>query len=103
MVIPWYYNENTNKELVTAMRRSAKFAVSIPWEEFKELEAIRKKAGMSRSGFLLATFRAWKEAREKQRLVRGYENGYRQKPEDASIAAAMAATSAESVPDEDWT
>jgi len=85
------------------MRKSAKFAVSIPWEEFKELETIRRKAGLSRSGFLLATFRAWKEAREKERLVREYENGYRQKPEDASIAEAMAATSAEAMPEEDWT
>jgi len=85
------------------MRKSVKFAVSIPWEEFKELETIRKKAGLSRSGFLLATFRAWKEAREKERLVREYENGYRQKPEDASIAEAMATTSAESMSEEDWT
>jgi hypothetical protein len=84
------------------MRKSAKFAVSIPWEEFKELEAIRRKAGLSRSGFLLATFRAWKEARERERLVREYENGYRQKPEDASIAKAMAGASAESMPEEDW-
>jgi len=84
------------------MRKSAKFAVSIPWEEFKELEAIRRKAGLSRSGFLLATFRAWKEARERTRLVKDYENGYRQKPEDASIAEAMAGTSAESMSEEDW-
>ena len=85
------------------MRKSAKFAVSIPWEEFKELEAIRKKAGLSRSGFLLATFRAWKEARKKERLVKEYENGYRQKPEDVSVAEAMAGTSAESLSEEDWT
>jgi hypothetical protein len=84
------------------MRKSVKFAVSIPWEEFKELEAIRKKAGLSRSGFLLATFRAWKEARERERMVKAYENGYRQKPEDASIAEAMAAMSAKSLTEEDW-
>jgi hypothetical protein len=84
------------------MRKSAKFAVSLPWEEFKEMETIRIKAGLSRSGFLLTTFRAWKEAREKERLVRNYENGYRRKPEDASIAEAIAATSAESLPEEDW-
>jgi hypothetical protein len=85
------------------MRKSAKFAVSLPWEEFEELEAIRKKAGLSRSGFLLATFRAWKEARERRRLVQSYENGYRQKPEDASIAEALAASAAESMSEEDWT
>jgi hypothetical protein len=84
------------------MRKSAKFAVSLPWKDFKELEALRRKAGSSRSAFLLATFRAWKEARERERLVRNYENGYRQKPEDASNAEAMADTSAESMPEEDW-
>jgi hypothetical protein len=36
-------------------------------------------------------------------LVRDYEKGYRQKPEDASIAEAMADTSTESMPEEDWT
>jgi hypothetical protein len=85
------------------MRKSAKFAVSIPWEEYQELEAVRKKAGLSRSGFLLATFRAWKEARHKERLVRAYENGYRQKPEDSSFAEALAAAAAEVLSDEDWT
>ncbi len=85
------------------MRKSAKFAVSIPWEDFKELEVIRRKAGLSRSGFLLATFRAWREARERDRLVSDYENAYRLKPEDVSTAEAMAATSAESLPEEDWT
>jgi hypothetical protein len=85
-----------------AVRKSTKFAVSIPWEEFKELEAVRRKAGLSRSGFILSTFRAWKEARERERLVREYENGYRRKPEDASITEAMAATSAESMSEEDW-
>ena len=85
------------------MRKSAKFAVSIPWEEFVELERIRKKAGLSRSGFLLSAFRFWKESRERERLLKAYENGYRQKPEDASVAEAMADTAAESLPEEDWT
>jgi len=59
------------------MRKSAKFAVSIPWEEFVDLEAIRKKAGLSRNGFLLSAFRFCKEARQRERLVRAYEDGYR--------------------------
>ncbi len=84
------------------VRKTAKFAVSLPIEDFKELEAVRKKAGLSRSGFILATLRAWKQARERDRMVRDYENAYREKPEDASVAKAMAGTAAESVPDEDW-
>jgi hypothetical protein len=85
------------------MRKSAKFAVSLPWEEFKELEALRRNAGLSRSGFLLATFRAWKEEREKERMVKAYVNGYRRKPEDPATAEAMAAAAADALPEEDWT
>jgi hypothetical protein len=84
------------------VRKSAKFAVSIPWEEFLELETIRRKAGLSRSGFLLTTFRAWKEAREKERLVKSYENGYRRTPEDPAFAEALASSAADTLPDEDW-
>jgi hypothetical protein len=84
------------------MRKYAKFAVSLPWEEFRELEAVRHKAGLSRSGFLLMTIRAWKEAREKTRLVRTYENGYHKQPEDSTFAEAIAATAADVLPDEDW-
>jgi len=43
-----------------------------------------------------------KEARENELLVRAYENGYRQKPEDSSFAEALAATAAEILSDEDW-
>ncbi len=39
--IPWYYHGNTYTKQVVAMRKSAKFAVSLPWEDFKELEAVR--------------------------------------------------------------
>lgn len=85
------------------MRKSAKFAVSLPWEEFMELEALRRKVGLSRSGFLLAMFRAWKDAREKDRLVKAYVNGYRRKPEVADLSEALAAAAAEALPEEDWT
>ena len=84
------------------MRKSAKFAVSLPWEEFQELEAVRRKAGLSRSGFLLMTIRAWRETRLKERQVRAYENGYRNKPENSAFADAAAATAADALPDEDW-
>ncbi len=84
------------------MRNSAKFAVSLPWREFQEMERIRKKAGLSRSAFVLRTFQSWKAAQRKAELVRIYEEGYRKMPEDSSFAEALAGTAADVLRDEDW-
>ena len=84
------------------MRNSVKFAVSLPWKEFQELEMIRKKAGLSRSAFILQTFRSWRRGREKARLVEIYEEGYRNQPEDASLADVLARTATDALQDEDW-
>ena len=84
------------------MRNSAKFAVSLPWKEFQELERIRQKAGLSRSAFVLRAFRSWKETQKKAELVKNYEAGYRKMPEDSSFAEALASTAQDALPDEDW-
>lgn len=70
------------------MGKAVKFAVSIPGSEFKELEAIRKKEGLSRSEFIRATVKLWEEEKEKKRLVKAYEDGYKKVPENlANIEA----------------
>jgi hypothetical protein len=63
------------------MERAVKFAVSMPREEFLELEKYRKIKGGSRSHLILEALRLWKEIREKERLVKIYEEGYRNIPE----------------------
>jgi metal-responsive CopG/Arc/MetJ family transcriptional regulator len=63
------------------MERAVKFAVSMPQKEFQELEKYRKKKGVSRSQLILEAIRLWKESREKERLVKIYEEGYRNTPE----------------------
>jgi hypothetical protein len=85
------------------MRNSIKFTVSIPMKEYDEMEAVRKKAGLTRSAFFLGTFRAWKDARRRENAVRSYIAGYRQTPEDPALAAALAQAAAEILPSEDWT
>jgi metal-responsive CopG/Arc/MetJ family transcriptional regulator len=64
------------------MAKAVKFAVSIPGSEFKELEALRKKKGLTRSEFIRQTIKLWKEEREKQKLVKIYEEGYKRIPEN---------------------
>jgi len=84
------------------MRNSAKFAVSLPWKEFQELERIREKAQLSRSAFILRAFQSWKETQKKAELIKIYEEGYRKMPEDASFAEALAGTARDALRDEEW-
>ena len=64
------------------MRASVKIAISLPGEEFKELEANRDKEGISRSKFILQALKFWKEEKEKEKLIKIYEEGYRNTPEN---------------------
>lgn len=84
------------------MINSTKFAVSLPCREFSDMEAVRKKAGLTRSAFILEALRAWKDARQKASLVKQYREGYRLRPEAAALAEALAQTSADALPAEEW-
>jgi len=85
------------------MRNSIKFTVSIPWKEYEEMEAVRKKAGVTRSAFILETLSAWKNARRRESAIKSYVDGYRETPEDPALAEALARAAAEILPAEDWT
>lgn len=64
------------------MGKSVKFAISIPDKEYKDLETFRKKKGISRSKFILEVIQLWKETKERERLVKTYEEGYIKFPEN---------------------
>ncbi|HYA48286.1 MAG TPA: hypothetical protein VEG35_01190 [Burkholderiales bacterium] len=42
------------------MKKTAKFAVSMPEPEFSDIEALRRKSAMTRSQFVREAVRAWK-------------------------------------------
>ena len=42
------------------MKKTAKFAVSMPEPEFNDVEALRRKSAMTRSQFIREAVRAWK-------------------------------------------
>ena len=74
------------------MAKMVKTAITIPREEFKVLEAVRKKTGKSRSQIIVEALRAWLARRRIEELEKSYEEGYRKKPEClAEIEALMRA------------
>jgi metal-responsive CopG/Arc/MetJ family transcriptional regulator len=84
------------------MGKAVKFAISISSNEFKELEVLRKKKGLSRSEFIRETIRLWKEEKEKERLVRVYEDGYKRVPENLANIEAWEKASLNSLSREEW-
>ncbi|MDH4268421.1 MAG: ribbon-helix-helix domain-containing protein [Deltaproteobacteria bacterium] len=84
------------------MGNVVKFAVSIPGGEFKELEALRKKNGLSRSEFIRQTVKLWKEEKEKKRLVKVYEDGYKRVPENLASIEAWEKASLSAFSSEEW-
>jgi hypothetical protein len=46
------------------MKKTAKFTVSMPEAEFKKIESRRRKAGQTRSAFVLDASRAWRPGGE---------------------------------------
>jgi len=84
------------------MGKTVKIAISIPQEEFKELEAHRNKEGISRSSFVLKTLRFWQEEKEKERLVSIYEEGYKRIPENLRELEAWEKVSSDVFSQGEW-
>lgn len=83
------------------MRNTLKIAISLPKEDFYKLEQIRKKLGFGRSHIIDKAIRFWLGYREKEELVKCYQEGYRKKPENIQEIEAMEKTSAEAFGEED--
>ena len=84
------------------MGKAIKFAVSMPEEEFKEIEAIRFKQGVSRSKVILEAFELLKKSRMMEDQIRSYEEGYRNMPERPHDIKAWEDVSLATFSDEDW-
>lgn len=84
------------------MSKSVKFAVSIPGDEFKDLETMRKQKGLTRSAFIRNAIKLWKERREIQKLARLYVAGYKKIPENLIEIEAFEKASFGSLSAEEW-
>ncbi len=82
-----------------------KIAISIPKEDFKLLEALRKRIGISRSALIDRAIHYWLAKREEEEMVKRYIEGYRrypETPEELDELAAMEKAQLETMEKEDW-
>lgn len=77
------------------MAHAVRTAISLPIEDFKLLETMRKKLDKSRSQVFREALRAWIRKIKTAELERRYVEGYRKKPENAKESAVWAKLAAE--------
>ncbi len=63
------------------MEKVFKTAISIPMEDYRLVESLRKETGKSRSKILIDAFHAWIKSRRKEEIEKQYEESYRKRPE----------------------
>lgn len=84
------------------MLKTLKIAISLPKEDFKKLESVRKKLGLQRSTIIDKAIRFWLKNLEKEEMIRQYEDGYKKKPESIEEIKAQELASAEAFQEEEW-
>ena len=71
------------------MIKSSKIAISLPTENLKRLEKIRKELGLQRSALIDMAIGFWLDNMEKQKTIKQYEEGYRNHPESIDEIKVM--------------
>lgn len=84
------------------MRRAVKIAISVPEDEFEDMESFRKSEGVSRSRFIRETFRFWRDAKKRENLARIYVDGYGRRPEQIREVEVWEKASLDIVSEGEW-
>ena len=84
------------------MLKTTKIAISLPNDDFKKIEEIRKKLGMQRSTVIDMAVRFWLKDIEEKKMIEQYEQGYKKKPEVIDELKAMEQASAQAFQEEGW-
>ena len=82
------------------MIKSSKIAISLPTENFKRIEKIRKELGIQRSALIDRAIGFWLDNMEKQKMIKQYEEGYRNHPESVDEIKVMEKLSADAFNEE---
>ncbi len=84
------------------MIKSTKIAISLPVEDLKRIEQIRRESGAQRSALIDEAIRFWLNNRDKEKMIAQYEAGYRHRPESVDEVKALEELSADACAEEGW-
>ena len=83
------------------MIKSSKIAISLPIENLKRIEKLRKELKIQRSAIIDMAISFWLENMEKQKMIERYEEGYRNQPEKVDEIKVIENLSAEAFDEEE--
>jgi len=81
---------------------TVKIAISLPKQEYKLLEKIRHRLGISRSAMIDKAVCFWLKRRQDEELVKKYEDSYRKRPENVSEIMGWEKAGMEAVEEGGW-
>lgn len=84
------------------MSYAVKTAISLPLEDFRKIEALRRSTKRSRSEIIAEAVRSWFRSRSMEKLEDQYLRGYQKKPENAAEPEALFRAGLSSWNREDW-
>jgi metal-responsive CopG/Arc/MetJ family transcriptional regulator len=71
-------------------KTAVKLALSLPPEDFREMENLRRKLKTTRSAVIRQALQTYFQARRQRAMVARYEKGYRKFPETSEELAGFA-------------
>ncbi len=83
------------------MQNTLKISISLPKNDFYKLEQVRKKLGFGRSAIIDKAIHFWLGYREREELIKGYQEGYKRKPENLKEMEALEKASAQAFSEEE--
>ncbi len=83
-------------------RKAVKVAITIPSEEYRQVEAIRRRLNTSRSAVILRALESWLAARRELEMDQEYRKGYRRRPETKAELEAQRALVSRILASEEW-
>ncbi len=81
---------------------AVKIATSVPAEQFRNLEAVRKQLGLKRSAAVQEALALWLAGKQSADSIQAYLRGYMGQPEDAAEADGFVNAWADGMEAEDW-
>jgi len=80
-----------------------KLAISLPPEDFQEMDNFRRKLKTTRSAVMRQALRTYFQARRQQVMVAQYLEGYRRFPEKPEEMAGFSQAQLDAMAQEEWT
>lgn len=84
------------------MAHAIKIAVTLPLPQYRQVEALRRKKGLTRSSVIHTAVEHWLKCAQEQKQIVRYLDGYRENPEKPALLKSFEKAQVSHLAGEDW-